>query len=164
MLHIASIFDTRKMIIEAFCSVFDLLLDESFHNILKFCSINNVCFNLNHLHASIYTIEHHQYRSVSFLHTFLLSVWKTDNRDKNSSFFWKMYTQAGIDMRFVCYPQPPILTVYLYQRVSSTKNIFLIIFFFILNLSWKDAYFWTHFQIATCVLFLRGSNDLDASL
>ena len=115
MLHIASIFDGRKMIIEAFCSVFDLLLDESFHNILKLCSINNVCFNLNHLHASIYHWAHHQHRSVSFLHTFLLSVFQTDNRDKNSSFFWKMYTQAGIDMRFVCYPQPPILTVYLYQ-------------------------------------------------
>ena len=72
MLHIASIFDTRKMIIKAFSSVFYLLLDESFHNILKFCSINNVCVcvYLNHLYASIYTIEH----IISSIDRFLSSI------------------------------------------------------------------------------------------
>src|SRR5918999_528318 len=89
MLHIASIFDTRKMIIEAFCSVFDLLLDESFHNILKFCSINNVCFNLNHLHASIYTIEH----TISSIDQFLSSI-------LFSYLFKKLITEIKIVLSF----------------------------------------------------------------
>lgn len=118
-----------------------------------------MCFNLNHLHASIYTIEH----TISidrFLSSILFSYLFEELiiTDKNSSFFWKMYTQAGIDMRFVCYPQlPPILTVYLYQ--SFIYKYFLNHIFLHSESVLKRCILLNPFPNSNmCVLFLRGSN------
>jgi len=163
MLPVAILLSAREIVVEAFCPVLDLLLDEPLHQILQFCTIY-VMAQPEPPAASLVVYHRAPSVNIGFLPYLLRSCLKKwYSTRKRSSHGTGAWPDICVYCRLICNPQPIVNAVYLKQgfvykyRPDEARLS-------VRYLSAQSAYFCTHFQTATWLLLLMGAKDLAASL